>query len=206
MRTAAPMIQLRYSRKSGGAWRLASLSSHQAVSPFRTRPVSSAQAAIPSRKASRWAMTKADALTARIPTGVTTPSVSSTNSRSGRERWLVAAAAGLCAAGVVAGVKRVAARARVNRVRVVDREARAHQAVDIVDLAAADVGGAEVVDHDLHAVLFDGDVFGAPHVVEGHAVLHARAAATAHEDAEGQLGVAFLGEQLLEACLGVRGE
>src|SRR5260370_35799532 len=157
MRTAAPMIQLRYSRKSGSAWRPASRSSRPAVSPFRPRPLSSAQAAIPIRKAWRWAMTKADALTARIPTGVTTPSVSSTNSRSRRERWLVAAAAGLCAAGVVAGVKRVAARARVNRVRVVDREARAHEAVDVVDLAAADVGGAEVGDHDLHAGFFDCD-------------------------------------------------
>src|SRR5467141_3429141 len=132
------------------------------------------------RNASRCIMTKADALTASMPRGVRTPSVRSTYSRTRRrERWLVAAAAGLGAAGVVAGVERVAARARVHRVRVVDREASAHQAVDVVDLAAAYVGGAEVVDHDLDAVLVDSDVLGAPHVVEGHAVLHAGAAAAA---------------------------
>src|SRR6266849_2539301 len=151
----------------------ASRSSQQAASPLRTNPLSTAQPAMTRRKASRCSITKADALTARMPTGVTTPRVTSTTSRRRRERWLVAAAAGLGAAGVVAGVERVAARAGVHRVRVVDREARAHQAVDVVDLAAADVGSAEVVDHDLNAVRVDGDVFGSAHVVKGHAVLHA---------------------------------
>src|SRR2546428_197482 len=173
MITAAPITHIRYSRNSGGAWRLASRTSHQAVSPLSTNPLRRARPAMMSRKAVRWTMTKADALTARMPRGVRTPSVSSTYSRKRRERWLVAAAAGLCAAGVIAGVERVATRARVDRVRVVDREPGTHQAVDIVDLRAADVGGAEVVDHDLHAVLVDCYVLGAAHVIEGHAVLHA---------------------------------
>src|SRR5467141_2858654 len=159
------------------------------------------------RNASRCIMTNADALTASMPRGVRTPSVRRTYSRTRRrERWLVAAAAGLGAGGVVAGVERVAARARVHRVRVVDREAGPHEAVHVVDLAAPDVRGAEVVDHDLDAVLVDGDVFGTSHVVESHAVLHPRTAAAAHEDAERQLGVAFFGEELLEADLGVGGE
>src|SRR5260370_24060395 len=131
---------------------LASRSSHHAASPLRTSPLSTAQPAMTRRKASRCSITKADVLTARIPTGVTTPRVTSTTSRRRRERWLVAAAAGLGAAGIVAGVERVAARAGVHRVRVVDREARAHQAAGGVDLAAADVRGAEVIDHDLDAV------------------------------------------------------
>src|SRR6266576_3471465 len=191
--------------RAGGAWRLARPSSHHAVRPLRIRPLSKAQPAMEIRNASRCAITKADALTARIPMGVMTPSVSSTNSRRRWVRWLVAAAAGLGVSGIVAGVERVPARARMHRVRVVDREAGAHQAVDVVDLAAADVGGAEVVDDDVNAVLVDGDVLGAAHVVEGHAVLHAGAATAADEDSERQLRVALLGEELLETRLRFRG-
>ena len=107
-------------------------------------------------------------------------------------RRLVAAAAGLRAARVVPGVERVPARARVHSVRVVHREPGTHQAVDIVDLGALDVRGAEVVHEDVDAAGLDHKIFCAPVVVESHAVLHARAAAAADEDAEGQLGVAFL--------------
>src|SRR5712692_2737353 len=206
MRAAAPIAQIRYSRYRGAARTLASRSSHQAASPLRTSPLSTAHPAMTRRKAVRCSITKADRLTARMPTGVMTPSVSSTTSRRRRERCLVAAAAGLGAAGVVAGVERVTAGARVHRVRVVDREAGPHEALHVVDLAAADVRGAEVVDHDLHAVLVDGDVFGTPHVVECHAVLHAVAATAAHEDTERELWVSLFGEELLEAGLGVRGE
>src|ERR1700736_2399061 len=160
MITPAPITHIRYSRKSGGAWRLASRRSHQAVRPLSTNPLRRARPAMMSRKAVRWIMTKADALTARMPRGVRTPSVRSTYSRKRREGSLVPGAAGLCPPGLVAGVERVAARARVNRVRVVDREPGPHKAVEVIDLGAADVGGAEVVDHDLHAVLVDGDVLG----------------------------------------------
>src|SRR5437899_581352 len=115
MITAAPTIQVRYSRNSGGAWRLARRSSHHAVRPLRIRPLSKAQPAMAIRNASRCAITKADALTARIPMGVMTPSVSSTNSRRRWVGWLVAAAAGLGVSGIVAGVERVPARARMHR-------------------------------------------------------------------------------------------
>src|SRR5207245_7662877 len=129
-----------------------------AVRPLRIRPLSKAQPAMAIRNASRCAITKADALTARIPMGVMTPSVSSTNSRRRWVRWLVAAAAGLGVSGIVAGVERVPTRARMHRVRVVDRKAGAHQAVDVVDLASAHAGGAEIVYEYLAAVLGDGYV------------------------------------------------
>jgi hypothetical protein len=87
----------------------------------------------------------------------------------------------------------------------VDCEARAHEAVDIVDLGAPNVRGAEVVDDDLDPILLDHEVVGASGVVECHAVLHARTAAAAHEDAQRELGVAFLDEKLLEAGLSVGG-
>src|SRR5262245_26473518 len=171
-------------------------SSHQAVRPFRTRPLISAQAAMPTRKAVRWTMTNAEALTARMPTGVMTPRPRRTSSLALR---LVAAAASLRAASVVARVERMAAGAGVHGVGVVDREAGPHQAVDVVDLRAPDVGDAEVVDDDLHALVIEHHVVGPALVVEGHSVLHARAPTTAHEDAERQLRVVFLEEQLFEA-------
>src|SRR5206468_8721653 len=108
--------------------------SHHAVRPLRTRPLTTAHAAMPTRNSVRWTMTNADALTARMPRGVMTPRARRTNSLSLR---LVAAAASLRAASVVACVERVAAGARVHGVRVVDREAGAHQAVGVVDLRAS---------------------------------------------------------------------
>src|SRR5439155_9534285 len=65
---------------------------------------------------------------------------------------LVAAAAGLGATCVVAGIEGVTARAGVDGVGVVHGEAGTHQAVHVVDLGALDVGRAEVVDQDLHAL------------------------------------------------------
>src|SRR6266851_240885 len=96
--------------------------------------------------------------------GASTPRLRRTSSLS---RLLVAAAAGLRAAGVIARVERMAAGAGVHGVRVVDREARAHQAVDVVDLRAPDVAHAEVVDQDLDALVVDDHVVGAALVVEG---------------------------------------
>src|SRR5690242_16174562 len=110
--------------------------SHQAVRPLRTSPLTRAHVAMPIRNAVRWTITNAEALTARMPTGVMTPSARRTSSLS---LLLVAAAASLRAAGIVACVERVAAGTGVDRVRVVDREAGSHQAVDVVDLRATDV-------------------------------------------------------------------
>src|SRR5690348_10713200 len=201
MTTAAPTSQFRYSRNRGGALRLARRSSHQAVRPLRTRPLISAQAAMPMRNSVRWTITNAEALTARMPTGVMTPRPRRTSSLS---RRLVPAAASLRGACVVTGVERVTAGARVHCVGVVHREAGAHQAVDVVDLRATDVVDAEVVDQDLDALVVDHEVVLAALVVEGHAVLHPGATAAGNEDAESQPGVGFLGEQVLEARLGFR--
>src|SRR5690242_4407574 len=130
-----------------------------------------------------------------MPRGVMTPRPRRTSSLTLR---LVTAAASLRAASVVASVERVAAGARVHGVRVVDREAGAHQAVDVVNLRSPDVADAEVVDQDLDPFVLDDHVVGAALVVEGHAVLHARAAAAADEYAQGEGGVVLLGQELLE--------
>src|SRR5438552_18054149 len=119
------------------------------------------------RNAPRFCITKAAPFTARMPMGVATPTTSSVSSRvrggrfteesslrtiggAGREeapvlclrpRPLVSAAAGVRRASVFPRVEGVPAGARAHGVRVVDREAGAHQAVDVVDLGAADVLG-----------------------------------------------------------------
>src|SRR5438552_2892731 len=72
--------------KRGGGMRLARRNNHHAVSPFKTSPLTRAQAAMPTRKACRWTMTNAEALTARMPTGVSTPRVRSANSLRRRDR------------------------------------------------------------------------------------------------------------------------
>jgi protein-L-isoaspartate O-methyltransferase len=87
----------------------------------------------------------------------------------------------------------------------VDREARAHETVDVVDLGAPDIRGAEVVHDDLDTILLDHEVVSAAIVVERHAVLHPGAATAAYEDAESELRVAFLDEELLETRLSVGG-
>src|SRR2546427_734296 len=86
-------------------------------------------------------------------------------SKASGPKRLVAAAAGLRAACVVAGVERMPARARVHGVGVVHREAGAHEAVDVVDLRAADVGHAEVVDDDLDTLVVENDIVGTALVV-----------------------------------------
>jgi len=94
----------------------------------------------------------------------------------------------------------------MHRVRVVDREPGAHQAVDVVDLGAADVLDAVLVDDDLDAVGLD-DLVLRPHVVvEGHPVLEARAAAARDEDAKSKLRVVLLGEEVSKMRHRLRGE
>ena len=65
---------------------------------------------------------------------------------------------------------------------------------------------ATLMHEDVDAARLDHEILRPAVVVEGHAVLHARAAAAAHEDAKRELGVALLLEQVLEASLGVGGE
>src|SRR3982075_2484474 len=56
--------------------------------------------------------------------------------------------AGLGLAGLVGGLEAVAAAAGLGRLGGVDREAAAHERVDVVDLGALDVLGGEGVDVD----------------------------------------------------------
>src|SRR5262245_27735625 len=78
-------------------------------------------------------------------------------------------------------LERVAAAAGGLGVRILDREAAAHQVFLVVDLGAVEVAEAHRVDDDLDAVRLDhlvvlGDL------VEDHAVLEARAAASLDVD------------------------
>src|SRR6185437_16932313 len=66
-----------------------------------------------------------------------------------------------------------------NRVGVIHREPRPHQAVDIIDLGPLDKAEALRIDHHADALVIEGQI--AFHrVVKGHAVLEAGAAAARH--------------------------
>src|SRR5262245_34250842 len=85
-------------------------------------------------------------------------------------------------------VRLAAAAARLD-VRVLDREPGAHHVVvDEVDLAAAQVGRAELVDVDLDPVVLDDVVAGRLLVLPPQLVRHAGAAAADHADAQAPLG------------------
>jgi len=100
----------------------------------------------------------------------------------------------------------VPAGAGANGIRVVDGESGPHEAVDVVDFGASNVGGAEVVDHDSDAVLLDDLVTSPGGVVEGHSVLEPGAASSAYEDAKRNLWVPFLLQQRPELRQGFAGE
>src|SRR4051812_30563523 len=107
-------------------------------------------------------------------------------------RRLVAAAAA-SAFAVCAGVERVAATTRANRVRVQNAEAAAHQAVLEVNCRTRNVLSARLVDVQLQAVYVDGEIVLRGLVLEGHAVGHTGAAARVHEHAQAEIGAgAFL--------------
>src|SRR5690606_36483042 len=114
--------------------------------------------------------------------------------------WLLesSAAAALSRAGVGAGVKGVAARAARHGVRVAHGEAAAHQAVDEVDLRAAQVHGRELVDQQAHALGVDDRVTVFDLLFDRHAVLEARATTGSDEDAQGVVRRTLLLEEDLE--------
>src|SRR5690242_6353846 len=87
----------------------------------------------------------------------------------------------------------LAAAAAGLHVRILDREAGAHHVVlDVIDLAAAQVRRAVLVDVDLDAVLLDDVVAFGRLVFPAQLVGHAGAAATDDADAQPPLGLAFL--------------
>src|SRR5204862_6442963 len=111
-------------------------------------------------------------------------------------RLLVGAASGTRRGAV--GVERGAAGTAADRVRVVDREAGAHQRVDVVNLGAVHVLGAEGVDHHRNpGVIFDLVVIGQP-VVEREPVAESGAATGLDEKAEARFGLALAGTKLLD--------
>ncbi len=89
---------------------------------------------------------------------------------------------GRLAAGLVLCLERGAAAAGRLDVRVVDREARAHERVDEVDLGADEVRSAEGVDHDADTVDLDLVVPVLRSPVEAERVLEAGAAAALNGD------------------------
>src|SRR3954468_16433785 len=100
-----------------------------------------------------------------------------------------------------------AAAAGRDHVGVVDLEAGALHGLDVVDDRALDVGQRGAVHKDPQAVVGEDLVAGAL-LVEGERVLEARAAATAHADAQtGRLDVRALGgEELLDLLCALLGE
>ena len=100
------------------------------------------------------------------------------------------------------GEARAAAAGRL-RVRILDHELRAFEPFLIVDLGADEVLVAHRVDQQRDAALFHRGVVLVHDLVEREAVLEARAAATGHEHAQLEVGIAFLVDQ--RPYLGRRG-
>src|SRR5918997_6273672 len=100
-------------------------------------------------------------------------------------RRLVAA---LGVAGAASGAEGVTATALGDGVRVVDREAGAHQALDVVDLRAVEHRGAEAVDDQPDAFLLEDLIGGVDLVLEDHAIGEAGAAAGRDVDAQPGVG------------------
>ena len=99
-----------------------------------------------------------------------------------------------------------AAAAGGDDIRVVDLEAGALQAFDVVDLGAEDELHADLVDDDGDAVDLE-DVVVVLGAVEGERVLEAGAAAAANGDAQGlALGVVLAAEQLADLLDGLVAE
>src|SRR5262249_15636073 len=89
-------------------------------------------------------------------------------------------------------VRLAAAAARLH-VRILDRESGAnHLVVDIVDLAAGEIGRAVLVDVDLDAMRVEHVVVRGGLVFPAELVRHARAAAADHANPKAPFGLAFL--------------
>src|SRR5579885_2952770 len=122
---------------------------------------------------------------------------------------LVAAAAGRATAGTNVRTRRaegVTASARALGVGVGKGEALTHEAIDVVDLRAAEHARAHSVQEDAHAVaLHDQVLAGLIRLVEDHAVGHAGATAALHEHAQVLLPGQTLALEKLRHLLGGRG-
>src|SRR5690606_20948470 len=85
------------------------------------------------------------------------------------------------------GAEAVPAAALAGGVGVLDVEAPAHHVLDVIDLGAAQVRPAALVDHEAHALVLELAVAVEAAVVDRHAVLVAAAPAGLHEHADGRV-------------------
>ena len=79
-----------------------------------------------------------------------------------------------------------------------DGEAAAHQGVDVVDLGAIEVHGAEIIDEQADAIGLDDLVAILGALLDGHAVLQTGASSRRDKDAQRALGGPLLGQEILE--------
>src|SRR5690606_22855759 len=101
---------------------------------------------------------------------------------------------------------RAAATAGGLRVRIADHELRAVQALAVVDLGAEQVLQAQRVDQQGDAVALHRDVVLGLVLIELEAVLEARTATAGDVDAQLEVGIAFLADQLADLRGRGRGE
>src|SRR5712692_3954692 len=136
--------------------------SQKTTRPFSTRELISAQAAINNRNCARWAITKADRFTIRMPSGVTMPMASRTVRRLARMRTtsgdgqlpgVLGSRPGLAAQDVVEAAHRVP---DVDIARIQGGEAETHQVgrPKVADHALVDQGPH----HPVRLRVADGDV------------------------------------------------
>src|ERR1039457_3246706 len=90
-----------------------------------------------------------------------------------------------------------------NSVRVVDGETCAHQAINIVNLAAVDIAKTHLVYQHFDAALLDEGV-AILLFVKRHAILKTRATTAGDKDAQGEGGVIFLLQQFAHFFCGSR--
>src|SRR5215216_5282069 len=113
---------------------------------------------------------------------------------------------GLSFRGLRLAGKGAAAAAAALDVRVVDGEAGAHEAVDVVELRSRDVGDAHRVYEDAHALGLEDLVVVVDLIVEVDAVLEAGAAAGPDADAKREILLAFLRHERLDFLRGIVGD
>src|SRR5579859_6391331 len=122
----------------------------------------------------------------------------------GKEATDAGSAALLGSAGVVGGLERMATAAARNGVWIVDREASAHESVDVVDFGALEIANAVLVDDNPDSVALENFVAVLNRGVEGHSVLKSRAPAGRHEDTQSSRRIGLLLDKLLELIGSVR--
>src|SRR3990170_8579264 len=144
-------------------------------------------------KASWWPRTSRSSSSEAVAQRSTRPLAERGASR--RIRGFLAAAARL--ARGVGGLEAVTAGAALDGVGVEDGESALHEVVHVIDLRALQQGGALRVHQQLHTLLLNDDVSLLHLAGQGHAVLVSGATTAHHEDPQGSLSDAALGQDPL---------